>query len=207
MPNGKKSSVVQSIPELEAILSEVAFHGDRFHGQLAASVISRVAAHVAANASIDSGVMLHELQADFRFEMAVARMQSNDVDRCPVGTLLAAAKSFRTLGLPSDHLATRNILNSLLWRARSSTMQELCNMLSFCSAQKVASTERNRLLVEVSDAFERRWVEVVEPATFVAILHYADMFSEGFLNKVEDRLTELVGSMSHADMVAVSSSL
>ena len=60
------------------------------------------------------------------------------------------------------------------------------------------------IIFQVVRSLERRWVEIVDGRTFVGVLHYPECFSEQYLVKLEDRMTELAETLSTSDLVLVS---
>ena len=60
------------------------------------------------------------------------------------------------------------------------------------------------LFNQVVKSLERRWVEIVDGRTFVAVLHYPECFSEQYIVKLEDRMTELAETLPTSDLILVS---
>ena len=57
--------------------------------------------------------------------------------------------------------------------------------------------------LQVVKSLERRWVEITEGRTFVGVMHYPDCFSEQFIVKLEDRMTELAETLPTSDLIIV----
>ena len=103
--------------------------------------------------------------------------------------------------------AVRNIENSLTWKSRNMSMKDLSYLLSYSVKRKNDNHGYKvtiTLLNETIKNIERRWVEVESAKEFVSILHYYPQhFSEHFISKIEERITEFVENMDVEELVMV----
>ena len=112
------------------------------------------------------------------------------------------------LGLHEGNcFAVRNIENGLTWKARHSSIKEVCSLLTFSGKRKTQSNEHKvavTLFEETIKNIEMRWVEITSAKDFASLLQYYPRYlSEHFVQKVEDRITESVETMSVEDLELV----
>ena len=103
--------------------------------------------------------------------------------------------------------ALRSVENSLTWKSRNMSMKDLSYLLSYSVKRKNDNHGYKvtiTLLNEIIKNIERRWVEVESANEFVSILHYYPQhFSEHFISKIEERITEFVENMDAEELVLV----
>jgi len=145
---------------------------------------------------------------DYRvgLQIVLKELEGNAVKDMQPLALLSCLKGLAALGVQDDHLAVKNLENSLVWLSRACPIKELAMMLSFSASRK--NTESQKILFnEVCKALERRWVEIKDGKIFCGLLHYSDQFSPQFLAKLEDRLAELAEDFPPSDLAAILKAL
>ncbi len=150
---------------------------------------------------------------DPRFQTIIDKMATTEGIKSRTGVILSTLKAMDQLGVSAVSKAVQNLENELLWRARSEPMTSLVRILSFSYARRAKASSvcdgsnaggmNAKVLKEVVRSLERRWVEIVEGQVFAGLLHYPDCFTEQFLNKIDDRITECSENLLASDLVLV----
>jgi hypothetical protein len=152
------------------------------------------------------------LAEDPRFESLLKRLEHERAASVKPPLTLAVLKALERLGVTQNNMAVQNLENSLLFKSRTAPMKDLVMILSYVQGRTTsdqhvteeADSLRLRIQREVVRAFERRWVEIIDGKVFAGLLHYPECFSQQFLNRVDDRITETAESLLPADLVLVS---
>ncbi len=205
------TETLKNVPTVEAVLATVDSDSPRYAN--AVCLLAEVSSSVQPYAT------------DPRFEKLMKKLGSADLSKhLSTPRVLAVLKAMGKLeGIDQNSMAVQNLENSLVWRARHAPIRELTMMLSFAHGRRPqtgvlsspggpppprpaatgAQPMKEVLFQEVVRSLERRWVEVVDGRAFVGILHYSDCFSEQYLNKIDDRITEMAESLVPSDLVLV----
>jgi len=147
-----------------------------------------------------------ELMSDDRFLELVKILESPGTGNLAPLAAISTLKSLSELNVPNEAFSSRNLENSLTWMARSCAIKDLVMMLSFSVGRRKTESQE-KLYKEICRALERRWVEIrdshVLSRTFVSLLHYSEHFSDQFMAKLEDRLSEVADELNGEDLTAV----
>ncbi|XP_062943034.1 FAST kinase domain-containing protein 4 isoform X1 [Cynocephalus volans] len=107
------------------------------------------------------------------------------------GTLVKLLRSLYALELPKSSKELQSVEQEVRWRLRRLKYKYLVSLAESCvtSMQEEHSQE---LLAELLMHLERRWTEIEDGRTLVAIMVKAGHLSETLMNRLEDKCLELV---------------
>ncbi|XP_012502432.1 PREDICTED: protein TBRG4 [Propithecus coquereli] len=107
------------------------------------------------------------------------------------GTLVRLLRSLYALALPRDSKVLQSVEQEIRWRMRRLSYKHLAFLAESCatSMQKQYSQE---LLADLLVHLERRWIEIEDGRTVVAIMMKVGHLSESLMNRLEDKCLELV---------------
>lgn len=103
------------------------------------------------------------------------------------GTLVKLLRSLYILALPGTSKELQSVEQEVRWRLRRLKYKHLVFLAESCAAfmQEQHSQE---LLAEVLVHLERRWTEIEDGRTVVAIMMKAGHLSESLMNRLEDKV-------------------
>nr|XP_020748930.1 protein TBRG4 [Odocoileus virginianus texanus] len=107
------------------------------------------------------------------------------------GTLVKLLRSLYTLGLPATSKELRSVEQEVRWRMRRLKYKHLA-FLAESSATYMQEQGSQELLAELLVHLERRWAEIEDKRTVVAMMMKAGHLSESLMNRLEDKCLELV---------------
>ena len=113
-------------------------------------------------------------------------------------------KSLAQIGIPADALIVENIENSLIWQSRRASLADLHTIMIFAAKRRSDSNMGRKLFEEIIRMIELRWVEIEEPAMVAKFFNSAEHFSDKFLARIEDRMTNCAEEMSSVSIIIVS---
>lgn len=157
-------------------------------------------------------------EAEKELVKMVENLEGRFVSSLETGAIMSALKTLNSLigsVEAGQTFIVQNLENSLTWKARTCSIRELSLLLSFSVKYRpdhISATQstsvgltnsKTSLYKEVIKSIERRWVEITDGRTFVGVLHYPDCFSEQFIVKLEDRMTELAETLPTSDLVLI----
>lgn len=106
------------------------------------------------------------------------------------GTLVKLLRSLYTLALPASSKELLSVEQEVRWRMRRLKFKHLA-FLAESSATYMQERGSQELLAELLLNLERRWVEVEDGRTLVALLTKAGSLSESLMNHLEDKVLGL----------------
>ncbi|XP_065795378.1 FAST kinase domain-containing protein 4 [Muntiacus reevesi] len=107
------------------------------------------------------------------------------------GTLVKLLRSLYALGLPATSKELRSVEQEVRWRMRRLKYKHLA-FLAESSATYMQEQGSRELLAELLVHLERRWAEIEDKRTVVAMMMKTGHLSESLMNRLEDKCLELV---------------
>ncbi|XP_012888433.1 PREDICTED: protein TBRG4 [Dipodomys ordii] len=134
---------------------------------------------------------------DARFQQLLHLLNSQ-ISSVWHGTLVKLLRSLYTLPLPNTSKELRSVEQEVRWRLRRLKYKHLAFLAESCSFVKEKHSQE--LLAELLVHMERRWTEIEDGRTVVAIMMKAGHLSESLMNRLEDKCLELVEQFSPDEM-------
>lgn len=103
------------------------------------------------------------------------------------GTLVKLLRSLYTLALPATSKELLSVEQEVRWRMRRLKFKHLA-FLAESSATHMQERGSQELLAELLLSLERRWAEIEDGRTLVALLTKAGSLSESLMNHLEDKV-------------------
>ena len=72
---------------------------------------------------------------------------------------------------------------------------------------KSESETRQKLFEEVVRTLEMRWIEIDDPLIFAGLMYYVEYFTDLFLARIEDKMTNKAGDLSSEEIIAILKAL
>ncbi|KAK2498531.1 hypothetical protein MC885_019474 [Smutsia gigantea] len=107
------------------------------------------------------------------------------------GTLVKLLRSLYVLALPTASRTLRSAEQEVRWRLRRLKYKQLAFLVE-SSATHMQEQGSQELLAELLVHLERRWAEIEDGRTVVAMMVKAGHLSESLMNRLEDKCLELV---------------
>lgn len=151
----------------------------------------------AALALIQLSRLLSEKSADKAWLLQDARFQqllhlvNSQITAVWHGTLVKLLRSLYALEVPAASKELRSVEQEVRWRMRRLKYKHLA-FLAESSAACMQERGSQELLAELLLHLERRWAEIDDARTLVAILVKTGHLSESLMNRLEDKCLELV---------------
>ncbi|KAF0879844.1 FAST kinase domain-containing protein 4 [Crocuta crocuta] len=130
------------------------------------------------------------LVQDARFQQLL-RLVDSQIGVVWHGTLVKLLRSLYALVLPAACKELRSVEQEVRWRLRKLKYQHLA-FLAESSATHMQERGSPELLAELLLQLERRWTEIDDGRTAVALMAKAGHLSEPLMNRLEDKCLELV---------------
>ncbi|XP_004630412.1 protein TBRG4 [Octodon degus] len=130
------------------------------------------------------------LLKDKRFQQLL-HMVSSQVSGVWHGTLVKLLRSLYTLPLPETSQELQSVEQEVRWRLRRLKYKHLAFLAESCATSTQGQSARE-LLGELLVHLERRWTEIEDSRTLVAIMAKAGHLSELLMTRLEDKCLELV---------------
>ncbi|XP_070280973.1 FAST kinase domain-containing protein 4 [Myotis yumanensis] len=130
------------------------------------------------------------LVQDARFQQLL-QLVNSQITAVWHGTLVKLLRSLYTLALPATSKELLSVEQEVRWRMRRLKFKHLA-FLAESSAAYMQERGSRELLAELLLNLERRWVEVEDGRTLVALLTKAGSLSESLMNHLEDKCLDLV---------------
>nr|KAF6320208.1 transforming growth factor beta regulator 4 [Myotis myotis] len=130
------------------------------------------------------------LVQDARFQQLL-QLVNSQITTVWHGTLVKLLRSLYTLALPATSKELLSVEQEVRWRLRRLKFKHLA-FLAESSAAYMQERGSRELLAELLLNLERRWVEVEDGRTLVALLAKAGSLSEPLMNHLEDKCLDLV---------------
>ncbi|KAF6302151.1 transforming growth factor beta regulator 4 [Rhinolophus ferrumequinum] len=153
--------------------------------------------HHAALALIQLSRLLSDKPADKARLLQEARFQqllhlvNSQITAVWHGTLVKLLRSLYALEVPAASRELRSVEQEVRWRMRRLKYKHLA-FLAESSAACMQERGSQELLAELLLHLERRWAEIDDGRTLVAILVKTGHLSESLMNRLEDKCLELV---------------
>lgn len=103
------------------------------------------------------------------------------------GTLVKLLRSLYSLGLPEASKELRSVEQEVRWRLRRLRYRHLA-FLAESSAAHMQERGSQELLAELLISLERRWAEIEDSRTLVALMTKLGHLSESLMNRLEDKV-------------------
>lgn len=151
----------------------------------------------AALAIVQLSRLLSEKPADKAWLLQEARFQqllhlvNSQITAVWHGTLVKLLRSLYALEVPAASRELRSVEQEVRWRMRRLKYKHLA-FLAESSAACMQARGARELLAELLLHLERRWAEIDDSRTLVAILVKTGHLSESLMNRLEDKCLELV---------------
>ncbi|XP_004620620.1 FAST kinase domain-containing protein 4 [Sorex araneus] len=130
------------------------------------------------------------LLQDTRFQQLL-QLANNQVTAVWHGTLVKLLRSLYTLPLPAASRELRSVEQEVRWRLRRLKYKHLAFLVE-SSAGYMQGRHSQELLTELLVHLERRWAEIEDGRTLVAIMMKTGHLSESLMTRLEDKCLELV---------------
>ena len=75
------------------------------------------------------------------------------------------------------------------------------------SLGKSESETRQKLFEEVVRTLEMRWIEIDDPLIFAGLMYYVEYFTDLFLARIEDKMTNKAGDLSSEEIISILKAL
>lgn len=145
------------------------------------------------------------LVQDTRFQQLLQLINSQ-VTAVWNGTLVKLLRSLYTLPLPAACKELLSVEQEVRWRLRRLRFKHLA-FLAETSAAHMQERGSRELLAELLLNLERRWVEIEDSRTLVALLTKAGPLSESLMNHLEDKCLDLVEQFGPDELQRVLAAL
>ncbi|MBZ3885665.1 Protein TBRG4 [Sciurus carolinensis] len=127
---------------------------------------------------------------DVRFQQLL-HLISSQIATVWHGTLVKLLRSLYILELPKTSKELQSVEQEVRWRLRRLKYKHLAFLAESC-ATSMQEQHSQELLAELLVHLERRWTEIEDGRTVVAIMMKAGHLSESLMNRLEDKCLELV---------------
>lgn len=102
------------------------------------------------------------------------------------GTLVKLLRSLYTLALPKTSKELQSVEQEVRWRLRRLRYKHLALLAESCASMQEQHSQE--LLAELLVHLERRWTEIEDGRTVVAVMMKAGHLSEPLMNRLEDKV-------------------
>ncbi len=106
------------------------------------------------------------------------------------------------LGFSPSSKVVESLENEILWLLRKITVGQHFLVIGLHS-QIDGTNMQHKVIKEVVNNIQRRWVELVEAKDFISLFKYASHFNPKFIEKMEDVLVELVEGFNQEEQTKV----
>nr|XP_014683833.2 FAST kinase domain-containing protein 4 isoform X2 [Equus asinus]XP_044627297.1 FAST kinase domain-containing protein 4 isoform X2 [Equus asinus] len=130
------------------------------------------------------------LVRDARFQQLL-HLVNSQITTVWHGTLVKLLRSLYALALPSGSKELQSVEQEVRWRMRRLKYKHLA-FLAESSTTYMQERESRELLAELLMHLERRWAEIEDGRTVVAMMMKVGHLSESLMNRLEDKCLELV---------------
>ncbi|KFO33049.1 Protein TBRG4 [Fukomys damarensis] len=127
---------------------------------------------------------------DIRFKQLL-HLVSSQVSSVWHGTLVKLLRSLYMLEVPSTMQPLKSVEQEVHWRLRRLKYKHLASLAESCAASKEGQHPQE-LLAKLLVHLERRWTEIEDSHTLVAVMMKAGHLSESLMTRLEDKCLELV---------------
>uniref|UniRef100_A0A8D0WEW6 Transforming growth factor beta regulator 4 n=1 Tax=Sus scrofa TaxID=9823 RepID=A0A8D0WEW6_PIG len=127
---------------------------------------------------------------DARFQHLL-RLVNSQINAVWHGTLVKLLRSLYALGLPATSKELQSVEQEVRWRMRRLRYKHLA-FLAESSATYMQEQGSQELLAELLVHLERRWTEIDDGRTVVAMMVKIGHLSQSLMNRLEDKCLELV---------------
>ncbi|KAM5273292.1 FAST kinase domain-containing protein 4 [Ctenodactylus gundi] len=131
------------------------------------------------------------LTQDARFQQLLHLLNSQ-ISSVWHGTLVKLLRSLYMLALPEATRELRSVEQEVRWRLRRLRYQHLAFLAEVCAGAMQQQQHSQELLGELLLHLERRWTEIEDSRTLVAVMAKAGHLSEPLMTRLEDKCLELV---------------
>ncbi|XP_036296041.1 FAST kinase domain-containing protein 4 [Pipistrellus kuhlii] len=145
------------------------------------------------------------LVQDARFQQLL-QLVNSQITAVWHGTLVKLLRSLYTLPLPASSKELQSVEQEVRWRLRRLKFKHLA-FLAESSAAHMQERGSQELLAELLLNLERRWVEIEDGRTLVALLTKAGSLSEPLMNHLEDKCLDLVEQFGPDELQKVLAAL
>ncbi|KAM4858626.1 FAST kinase domain-containing protein 4 isoform X2 [Urocitellus parryii] len=160
--------------------------GDQsLHHNHAALILIRLS-HLLSEKPEDKALLMQ----DIRFQQLL-HLVSSQIATVWHGTLVKLLRSLYILALPGTSKELQSVEQEVRWRLRRLKYKHLVFLTESCAAS-MQEQHSKELLAELLVHLERRWTEIEDGRTVVAIMMKAGHLSESLMNRLEDKCLELV---------------
>ncbi|XP_021572690.1 protein TBRG4 isoform X2 [Carlito syrichta] len=130
------------------------------------------------------------LKQDARFQQLL-HLVNSQITTVWHGTLVKLLRSVYALQLPEASRELQSVEQEVRWRMRRLRYKHLAFLAESCAAS-MQERHSQELLAELLVHLERRWTEIEDGRTVVAIMMKVGHLSESLMNRLEDKCLELV---------------
>ncbi|XP_004839945.1 protein TBRG4 [Heterocephalus glaber] len=127
---------------------------------------------------------------DLRFEQLL-HLVNSELSSVWHGTLVKLLRSLYALEVPRTTQALRSVEQEVRWRLRRLKYKHLASLAEACATSSQGQHSQE-LLAELLVHLERRWTEIEDSHTVVAVMMKAGHLSESLMTRLEDKCLELV---------------
>ncbi|XP_023596237.1 FAST kinase domain-containing protein 4 isoform X2 [Trichechus manatus latirostris] len=138
------------------------------------------------------------LTQDARFQQLL-HLANSQITSIWHGTLVKLLRSLYALALPKTCKELRSVEQEVRWRMRRLKYKHLA-FLAESSTTYMQEQDSQELLAELLVHLERRWTEIEDGRTVVAIMMKVGHLSEPLMNRLEDKCLELVEQFGPDDL-------
>lgn len=135
---------------------------------------------------------------DTRFQQLL-QLANSQVATVWHGTLVKLLRSLYTLPLPMGSKELQSVEQEVRWRLRRLKYKHLA-FLAESSAGYMQQRDSQELLTELLVHLERRWAEIEDGRTLVALMMKTGHLSESLMTRLEDKCLELVEQFGPEDL-------
>ncbi|XP_006832167.1 PREDICTED: protein TBRG4 isoform X1 [Chrysochloris asiatica] len=135
---------------------------------------------------------------DGRF-LQLLNLVSSQISSVWHGTLVKLLRSLYSLALPKTSKELQSVEQEVRWRMRRLKYKQLA-FLAETSTAYMQEWDSQELLAELIVHLERRWAEIEDGRTVVAIMMKMGHLSEPLMNRLEDKCLELMEQLGPDDL-------
>ncbi|XP_023233363.1 protein TBRG4-like [Centruroides sculpturatus] len=141
---------------------------------------------------------LTEFNDDLRFH-TICNVLRRDCQKMTHNSIIFALRNMLEMGLPPESDLVRFYENEMLWKARKMNLKTLITCMIV--QRRYQETDLQvEVLNKVVQVIHKRWFEIADASDVIRLLQNSDLLDEEFVDRVEDKLLELLRDMTLVEL-------
>ncbi|XP_045142298.1 FAST kinase domain-containing protein 4 [Echinops telfairi] len=174
-------------------LLEISSAGHHFHQNHAALILIQFSRLLSKKPEFKASLI-----QDARFQQLL-QLANSQITSVWHGTLVKLLRSLYSLALPQTSKELQSVEQEVRWRMRRLKYKHLA-FLAETSTAYMQERDSKELLAELLVNLERRWAEIEDGRTLVALMMKIGHLSEPLMNHLEDKCLELMEQFGPDDL-------